>query len=201
VAIQDELPKSRITLTYRTTINGEPETVKLPLRLLVLGNFSHGTSVDRLKKDEKGAVVGEVDLEARRMRSVTGNNLNSVIKDMGISLTLKEGVKNWVDPAKGGESMEVTLPVSSMKSFHPDEIVKNVPKLSALLLLRKLLEEMQSNIDNRKELRKSIYALFTNEDERKKLLAEFKGYDSMQLTAVNSAPAPTPNPNPTPTGG
>jgi type VI secretion system protein ImpB len=76
-----------------------------------------------------------------------------------------------------------------MKSFHPDEIVKNVPKLSALLLLRKLLEEMQSNIDNRKELRKSIYALFTNEDERKKILDEFKTYGSMQLSAVNTKPA------------
>lgn len=199
MAIQDELPKSRITLTYRTTINGEPETVKLPLRLLILGDFSHATSVDRLKKDEKGAVVGEVDLEARRMRSITGNNINSVIKDMGISLTLKEGVKNWIDPSTGGESMEVTLPVTSMKSFNPDEIVRSVPKLSALLLLRKLLEEMQSSIDNRKELRKTIYSLFTNEEERKKILAEFKDYSSMQLSAVNaSAPAPTPTP---PAGG
>ena len=47
MAIQDQLPKSRITLTYRTTINGEQETVNLPLRLLVFGDFSLGSSEDR----------------------------------------------------------------------------------------------------------------------------------------------------------
>jgi hypothetical protein len=42
VAIQDELPQSRITLKYRTTINGEEEDIKLPMRTMVLGDFSMG---------------------------------------------------------------------------------------------------------------------------------------------------------------
>jgi type VI secretion system protein ImpC len=159
VAIQDQLPKSRITLTYRTTINGEPETVKLPLRLLVLGDFSHNTSVDRLKKDENGKVTGEVDLEARRMRSITGNNLSSVMKDMGITLKL-DGVRNWVRPNDG--DLDVTLPITGMKSFDPDEIVNHEPNLKTLLLFRKLLEEMQSNIDNRKGVRKAVQRVFEN---------------------------------------
>ena len=33
MAVQDELPRSRITLTYRTTIHGQQEEVNLPFRV------------------------------------------------------------------------------------------------------------------------------------------------------------------------
>jgi len=34
------VPRSRLNITYRTRIEGEPKKVKLPMRFLVLGNFS-----------------------------------------------------------------------------------------------------------------------------------------------------------------
>jgi len=34
--VNDEIPESRIMLTYRTTVDGEPRDVDLPFRLLVL---------------------------------------------------------------------------------------------------------------------------------------------------------------------
>ncbi len=183
MAIQDEIPRSRITLTYRTTIAGEPETVKLPLRLLILGDFSLGTSVDR-----------KSDLEARGTRSVNGRNLDDLMKDMNMSLKL-EDVKNWIDEGE----LTVELPITQMKSFHPDEIVKHVPKLNALLLLRKLLVEMQSSIDNRKDLRKSVYELFENDAERKKLADQLKAtHKSLVVPGSKAAPAPAPTPT-TPT--
>jgi hypothetical protein len=43
-----------------------------------------------------------------------------------------------------------------MKSFSPDSIVDAVPELKSLVLLRKLLLEAQSNLDNRKEFRNKI---------------------------------------------
>jgi type VI secretion system protein ImpC len=192
VAIQDQLPKSRITLTYRTTINGEPETVKLPLRLLVLGDFSHNTSVDRLQKDENGAVVGEVDLEARRMRSITGNNLNSVMKDMGITLNL-DGVRNWVRPKDG--DLTVKLPITGMKSFDPDEIVNHEPNLKTLLLFRKLLEEMQSNIDNRKGVRKAVQRVFenlSNEEFLKAIQGTSDTFNGLKLPSDTDTSTPVP---------
>ena len=39
MAITDEIPKSRLTLTYRTTVSGEPEDVALPFRLLIMGEI------------------------------------------------------------------------------------------------------------------------------------------------------------------
>jgi type VI secretion system protein ImpB len=177
VPIQDKLPKSRITLVYRTNINGEAEDVKLPFRVVVLGDFSLGSAKDR-----------QLDLEERKMRSVTGSNLNDLMKDMGMSIAFEVDDKLSSD---GEGKMAVELPISRMKSFHPDEIVHHVPKLKALLLLRKLLLEMQSDIDNRKELRRKLYELFSNKEELKKLLEsdQLKTYASMRLPAAQSQDA------------
>jgi type VI secretion system protein ImpB len=169
VPIQDKLPKSRITLVYRTKINGQPEDVKLPFRVVVLGDFSQGSSKDR-----------QVDLDERAMRSVTGSNINELMKDMGMSVSFEVDDKVSAD---GQGKMQVELPIDRMKSFHPDEIVHHVPKLKALMLLRKLLMEMQSDIDNRKELRRTLYELFSNKEQLQKLLEsdELKSYASMRL--------------------
>ncbi len=37
MAIQDEIPKSRLTLRYKTEVDGEPQDVTLPLRMAVTG--------------------------------------------------------------------------------------------------------------------------------------------------------------------
>lgn len=178
MSIQDQLPRSRITLTYRTTINGEPETVNLPLRLLMLGDFSLGSSEDR-----------KVDLEARKLRSVNGRNLDELMKDMKMSLNFQ--VPNRINPDVEAD-LDVTLPIDRMKSFHPDEIVHHVPKLKALRLLKKLLLEMQSSIDNQKALRNLIYELFSNKDALQQVLAELKDYESLRLPSKSAASAGTP---------
>jgi type VI secretion system protein ImpB len=177
MSIQDQLPRSRITLTYRTTINGEQETVNLPLRLLMLGDFSLGSSVDR-----------KADLEARKPRSVSGSNLDELMKDMKMSLSFQ--VPNRINPDVEAD-LDVTLPVVKMKSFHPDEIVHHVPKLKALRLLKKLLLEMQSSIDNQKALRNLVYQLFSDKEALKQVLAELKDYESLRLPAKPAASAGT----------
>ncbi|WP_342381186.1 type VI secretion system contractile sheath small subunit [Myxococcus stipitatus] len=180
MSIQEQLPKSRITLTYRTTINGEQETVNLPLRLLMLGDFSLGSSEDR-----------KADLDARKLRSVNGKNLDELMRDMKMSLRFQ--VPNRINPDVEAD-LDVELPVDRMKSFHPDEIVNHVPKLKALRLLKKLLMEMQSSIDNQKALRNLVYELFSNKDALKAVLAELKEYESLRLPAkpamaANATPA------------
>jgi type VI secretion system protein ImpB len=180
VPIQDKLPRSRITLVYRTNINGQEEDVKLPFRVVVLGDFSLGSATDR-----------QVDLEERKLRSVTGSNLNELMKDMGMSISFEVDDKISAD---GEGKMAVELPIDRMKSFHPDEIVHHVPKLKALLLLRKLLLEMQSDIDNRKELRRTLYELFSNKEQVQKLLEseQLKSYASMRLPVVAKPQAAQP---------
>ncbi len=167
MAVQDEVPKSRITLRYRTEVNGTPEDVDLPLRLLVLGDFSQGSSADR-----------KVDLEERKLRNLDGTNTGSVMKDMKMSVQLQ--VPNKIDPANS-ENIDVNLAIQSMKSFSPDEVAKNIPKLRALLTLKKLLQEVESNIGNSKDFRKLVSDLYANPEAYNKLKEELKGFEGFKL--------------------
>lgn len=167
MAIQDEVPKSRLTLRYRTEINGQPEDINLPLRLLVTGDLSLGSSKDR-----------KVDLEERRLRNMDGKNTDAVMKDMGIKLNF--AVPNKIDPEKE-EDLQVQIPIESMKSFSPDQVAKHVPKLKGLLMLKQLLEEVTSNVDNRKEFRKLLGDLLSDQESLGKMLEELKGFDGLKL--------------------
>lgn len=165
MSIQDEIPRSRINLRYRTNINGGEEMLELPFRLLILADLSLGSSTDR-----------EVDLESRRMRSLDGKNLDSVMENMRMSVSLQ--VENHID-AGAEDQLTVELPIKNRKSFTPEQVANSVPKIRALLLLRRLLLEMQSNIDNRKELRRLIHEIFSKPelmDSLKQELAEYAEY-------------------------
>jgi len=169
MAIQDEIPKSRLTLRYKTEVNGQPEDITLPLRLLVAGDFSSGTSVDR-----------KVDLEARKSRGLDGKNTDSLMKDMGMSLNFS--VANKIDP-ENEEDMQVSLPVTSMKSFAPDQICQQVPKLKGVLMVKRLLEEVIASVDNRKDFRKLLGELLASQDAVKAMLEELKDFQSFKLPA------------------
>ncbi|MBC2694051.1 MAG: type VI secretion system contractile sheath small subunit [Desulfobacteraceae bacterium] len=170
MAIQDEIPKSRLTLRYKTEVSGQPEDVSLPLRLLVEGNFSMGSSKDR-----------KLDLEERRLRTLDGTNTDAVMKDMGMSL--KFAVSNKIDPEMA-EDMDVEIPVDSMRSFSPDHVAKHVPKLRGILQMKKLLEEVVSNVDNRKDFRKLLNELMSDEEALAKMMEQLKGYESLKLPST-----------------
>jgi type VI secretion system protein ImpB len=172
MAVQDEVPKSRLTLRYKTEVNGVPADIDLPLRLLVLGDLSLGTSNDR-----------KVDLEERKIRSFDGSNTAGLIKDMGIKLNFV--VKNKVDPDKA-EEIEVKLPIESMRSFSPDEIANQIPKVKGLLLLKKLLLEVESNVANSKEFRSRLNELYASEKDFKGIMEQLKGYESFKLPLAAS---------------
>jgi type VI secretion system protein ImpB len=167
MAIQDEIPKSRLTLRYKTEVSGQPEDLTLPLRMLVSGDFSLGSSKDR-----------KVDLDERRLRNMDGKNTDAVMKDMGMSL--KFAVPNKIDPEKE-EDMNVEIPIDSMKAFLPDHIAQQVPKLKGILMLKQLLEEMMSNVDNRKEFRNLLGKLLSDQEALGKMMEQLKGFESFKL--------------------
>lgn len=174
MAITDEIPKSRITLTYRTEVRGEPEEVSLPFRVLVMGDLSGGTSRDR-----------KVDLDQRQIRGLDGKNLDAVMADMNMVLRLT--VPNKINPQAAGDDLQIELPVRGIKSLAPAEIAKNVPRIRALLLLKKLLLEAQANLDNRKDFRKLVRALATDKAAIGALLKQLEGYETFKLPAPTAA--------------
>ncbi len=175
MSIQDEIPKSRLTLRYKTEVNGQPEDLSLPMRFLVTGDFSQGSSKDR-----------KVDLEERKLRNMNGKNTDAIMKDMG--LNLKFDVANKINPDKE-EDLNVDLSFDSMRSLSPDEIAKNVPEVRSLLMLKELLQEVMSNVDNRKSYRKLLSELMGNEEALTKMLGELKGFESFKLPSKSEETA------------
>ncbi len=167
MAIQDEIPKSRLTLRYKTQVEGRTEEKTLPLRMLVTGDFSQGSSKDR-----------KVDLDERRIRNIDGTNTDAIMKDMDMSLNY--AVKNTIDPGDE-EEMQVGLKIESMKSFSPSDIVQQVPKLKGLLMLKTLMEETISNVDNRKEFRNLLNELFSDNEALEKMREELKAFDEYKI--------------------
>ena len=170
MAIQDEIPKSRLTLRYKTEVNGQPEDLTLPMRFLVTGDFSQGSSKDR-----------QIDLEERNTRNMNGKNTAAIMKDMGLSLDYS--VSNRINPDQE-DDLQVNIPFDSMKSFSPDQVAKNVPKIKGLLMLKELLQEVVSNVDNRKGYRKLLGELMGNEEALKKMMEELKDFESFKLPAA-----------------
>lgn len=167
--VNDEIPESRIMLTYRTTVDGEPRDVDLPFRLLVLGDLSGGTSKDRRArsvevvtkdangKDVKTTTTQKDGLDARSFRTLDGKNLRDVMRDMDMKLSMN--VPNRIDvnePVGNRAAIPVSLTIDSMEAFSPKSIAEQVPQLKALLVLKNLLKEVQANLDNRREFRELL---------------------------------------------
>jgi type VI secretion system protein ImpB len=176
MAITDEVPKSRLTLTYRTEVHGQKEDVQLPFRLLIMGDLSDGKSKDR-----------QVDLDQRFIRHLDGKNLNQVMKDMDLSVTVT--VPNKVDPDKAAD-LTATIPITGMRSFTPAEVANHVPKVKALLLLKKLLLEVQANIDNRKEFRQLLRELAQHPEAAEGLLKELAGFEAFKVPTGSNGEEP-----------
>lgn len=170
--VQDEVPKSRITLTYKTDIDGEPAVVDLPLRLMVLGDFSNGSSKDR-----------QVDLDQRDLRSLDGSNIGEIMKDMGINLDIV--VPDKINAEE--QDMRVQLKIDSLKSFSPDEIAKQVPQIRSLLLLKKLLEEIQSNVANKKEFARLLNTLYSSESLLKQMRDKLQNFSMYRIPHKENA--------------
>jgi type VI secretion system protein ImpB len=113
-----------------------------------------------------------------------GTNTNAVMKDMGMSL--KFAVENKIDP-ENEEDMNVEIPIDSMKAFLPDHIAENVPKLKGVLMLRRLLEEVLSNVDNRKEFRNLLGQLMSDEAALGAMMEELKGFENFKLPTSTQA--------------
>lgn len=166
MAIQNDLPRSRLTLTYKTTVNGAVQKIHLPFRMMVIGDFSAGQYSEKDK-----------DLDARQLHSITGNNLSTVMNDLNFSLSLND-VPNRVH---GTGTLNVNLPMTGMRSFTPDEIVKHVPQLKALLLMRQMIQELQGQIDNQSGLRKEVQQIFADKDALAALRKELEPFVALKL--------------------
>ncbi|HEY5995799.1 MAG TPA: type VI secretion system contractile sheath small subunit [Candidatus Deferrimicrobiaceae bacterium] len=148
-------PKERVNIVYRPATGDAKEDVELPLKLLVMGDFT-GAPDDR-------------PLEKRDPVNLDKDNFDEVLKSQNIGLDMT--VPNRLS-GKEGDEMSVKLNIGSMKDFGPEAVAEQVPELKKLLELREAVRALKSPMANVPEFRKKIQELVKDEAARKKLLKE-----------------------------
>jgi type VI secretion system protein ImpB len=149
-------PKERVNIVYRPATGDAKEEVELPLKMLVMGDFTNAPD-DRL-------------LEDREPINIDKDNFDDVLKAQKIKLSIN--VENKISEGKEAGEMPVSLNFSSMKDFSPEEIVKNTPELKKLLELREALTALKGPLSNIPDFRKKIQDLIKDDASRERLLKE-----------------------------
>jgi type VI secretion system protein ImpB len=148
-------PMERINIVYKSLRDGVQEEIELPLKLMVLGDFS-------FRPDD-------TPLEERKAINLDKDNFNDVMAQQKISADFN--VANRLS-GNAGDEMPVHLNVGGMKDFSPAEVAKQVPELKQLLELREALVGLKSPLGNSVAFRKKLEELLKDPAQREKLMKE-----------------------------
>ncbi len=148
-------PKERVNITYKPSTGEAQAELELPLKLLVLGDFTQ-------KQDDR-------PIEDRKPINIDKDNYNDVLKAQKLSLDLSVANKLGGD---ANDNLAVNLQFDSLRDFEPDAIVEKVPELKEIIELRNALKALKGPLGNVPDFRKKLQALIQDEGTRAKLLAE-----------------------------
>ena len=148
-------PKERVNITYRPATGDAAEEVELPLRIMMLGDYTQ-------REDE-------TPLEERKPINVDKENFGEVLTAQRLALDLS------VDDELSGEAgreLSVGLTFPGLSDFTPEGVARQVPELRALLELRETLSALKSPLAERPHFRKRLQGLLGSDDGRARLMAE-----------------------------
>lgn len=112
-----DIPQARVNITLDVDTGNGKTKKELPMKLLVLGDFSRQKKSSSLQKIP-----------------VNKFNLDQVIKQLSPQLTRQT--------AAGARRVQF----SSINDFNPPALVKQVPELRRLLAMRHLLKDLKANL-------------------------------------------------------
>ena len=162
-SFQHEKPPARVNLFLEVAKGDAKERVELPMRMLVVGDFTGR---------ESGEAVAD-----REVINLNKDNFEDVLRSQ--DLRVKLDVENTLT---GDGELPVELRFDSMKSFGPEEVARQVPEVARLLAARNLLQDLRNRLISAADFRKQIEAVVKDDDARERLLAELD-------KVVQSAPA------------
>ncbi len=159
-SFQDEVPKARVNIRLDLHTGGASKNVELPLKLMVLGDFSNGREQRALSQRSK------VNVDKNNFDQVLGEycpRLNIAVAD-----TL----------SSGGEEASVQLLFQKMKDFEPEQVARQIPQLRALLAMRNLLRDLKSNLLDNATFRYELEQILKSE--------QLSGELRLELSALSS---------------
>ncbi len=152
-SFQHEKPPARVNLFLEVAKGDAKEKVELPMRMLVMGDFTgreDGTS-----------------LESREVINLNKDNFGDVMRSH--ELSVKMAVPNTLT---GEDDLAVDLKFDSMKAFEPEAVARQVPEIARLLATRNLLQDLRNRLISAADFRKQIEAVIKDDAAREQLLAE-----------------------------
>jgi len=144
-SFQNEIPKARVNIKLDLHTGGAQKKVELPLKLVVMGDYSNGKENRPLSEREK--------------ININKNNFNSVLAEYDPSLNLT--VENTL--AADGSEESVKLAFGDMKDFEPEQVARQIPQLRAMLAMRNLLRDLKSNLLDNATFRKELETILKDE--------------------------------------
>ena len=142
----------RVQITYDVEIGGATEKKELPLVVGVLADLSGQPLVPPAK------------LKTRRLIEIDRDNFNEVMGKIAPRLDL-----SVPDKLKGEGNLKIELNFTEFEHFHPESIVKQVPRLAKLLEVRQQLRDLLGKLDGNDELDALLENIVQNTQELKGL--------------------------------
>lgn len=149
-------PKERVNITFKPAVGNAQEEVELPLKLLVLGDFTQ-------REDPR-------ELEDRKPVGIDKNSLDEVLAKQALSLTLS--VPNRLQDSTEPDELAIQVRINSMKDFNPAHLVEQIPELKKLMELRDALVALKGPLGNTPSFRKAIENALADDEARTRVLAE-----------------------------
>ncbi|AWH87222.1 MULTISPECIES: type VI secretion system contractile sheath small subunit [Limnobaculum] len=160
-SFQNEVPAARVNIKLDLHTGGAQKKVELPLKLLVMGDYSHGQENRPIAEREK--------------ISINKNNFNAVLADL--NPTAKLTIKNTL--AGDDSETNVSLSFKDMKDFEPEQVAKQIPALRSLLAMRNLLRDLKSNLLDNATFRQELERILKDEQLSDELRAELAAIGSL----------------------
>ena len=151
---QNEVPKARVNIRLDLHTGGAQKKVELPLKLMVMGDYSNG-------REQRA-------LSARGKVNVNKLNFDSVLGEFNPQLSI--AVANTL--AGDGDEADIQLDFRAMKDFEPEQVARQIPQLRAMLAMRNLLRDLKSNLLDNATFRQELERILKDDALSTSLRAE-----------------------------
>ncbi len=150
-----ESSKERVHIVYKAATGSGTEDKELPLKLLMMGDFTGSPDA--------------TPLDRRRPIAVTRDNFDEVLASHRIRVDV--AVPDELGD-KPGATLAASLRFAALGDFAPEAIVRQVPEMARLLALREALTALKGPLGAIPEFRARIAELVGDEQARAALLGE-----------------------------
>ena len=162
----------RVQITYDVEIGDAVEKRELPLVVGLLADLS-GQPATPLPK-----------LKERRFVEIDRDNFDEIMGKVAPRLDL-----SVPDAMKGEGNLKVELKFNQFSDFHPESIVRQVPRLAKLLEARQQLRDLLGKLDGNDELDSILERIVQSSEELKKVQSEANAGGVAAEPAAEGAPS------------